>query len=374
MMNRIFFPAHNIAKGSVRWCLLLCFVLLFASQKAGGKRVHDGYKSTMMASGDSCVSAFDYYHAAQFYRQAYDSRPDYAVLRKLASCYQRLGLNLRCASLLRNIEPDSVEYADIRALYFAYKNVGEVDSLTYYGEKAAKTNPLDGELTVSLAAYYSDNNQPERAMTLCRAYLDEDSTNLHVVRQYGYAAYLAGNYQEAVRRYLWLEDNGFKNYESAFVLGVSYEEMKDMAKAHDCLLKAVEYKAGKDHVSLHHLGKVCVFMGDCELGAKYIMAAIDLLRPDSGTLAVMYKEVAEGYYLAQKYKLAAHYLETSLTYAPNDATTYYNVAQMYGGIKDFERERLWYKRFLEKAVLLKDNETNRQLIKDANRVLSKRRR
>ena len=88
----------------------------------------------------------------------------------------------------------------------------------------------------------------------------------------------------------------------------------------------------------------------------------------------MYKEVAEGYFHAHRYKDAARYLEISAIYAPDDATAYYNIAQMYGGVKDFERERMWYKRFLEKSVLLKDTEDNRKLIDEAKRVLSKQRR
>ena len=357
-----------------RLCLCLCFALFFSIPNVMGRQVDNGFRRTMLAKGDSCVRAYDYYHAARYFRLLNDSLPAYDVLRKLAGCYQRLGISLRCAALLRSIQPDSVEYADVRALYFAYKNVGRDDSLTYYGERAVTLNPMDGELTVSLAAYYSENNKPERAMTLCKAYMNEDSTNLHVVRQYGYAAYLVGDYREAVRRYLWLDANGFSNYESAFVLGVSYEELQDMRRAYENLLRAAEYKDMKDHVSLHHLGKVCIASGYCERGAAYIMKAIDLIRPDSGALALMYKEVAEGYFLAHKYKDAARYLEISAIYAPDDATAYYNIAQMYGGVKDFERERMWYKRFLEKSVLLKDTENNRKLIDEAKRVLSKQRR
>lgn len=75
-------------------------------------------------------------------------------------------------------------------------------------------------------------------MRLTRSYLQHDSINVFVKRQYGYACYLAGNYDEAITIYNNLRQQGLDNHESNFVLGVSYQEKARLDETYHALQKS----------------------------------------------------------------------------------------------------------------------------------------
>lgn len=325
----------------------------------------------LSAKGDSCADAFDYYHASKYYRMVYDSVPSPKTTRKLANIYRRLGLNRDCASLLRGMPADSVTYKDLRTLYFAYRNLENIDSLLFYGDSVTRINPYDSEIVVSMAAYCNAVNNSEKAESVCQRYLQGDSTNMLVRRQYGYASYLQGHYAEAFHAYKQLESEGFDNYESTFVMGVSLEKLEDLGQAYDYLLRAARHKSFKDYTTLHHLGAVCAELGFTDEGISYLNQAITLQTPDSTLMSLLHKELAQAYFNKHSYEEAAAEFEKSTLYQPENPLTYYNIAQMYGAIGNRKKERENYTIFLNKSALLKDTEDNQETIARVKAYLRK---
>lgn len=327
------------------------------------------YASAIMAKGDSCVSVFDFYHAACYYEILNDTLPSNSVVRKLANVYRRLGRYKDCADILDEIVKDSILYDDLRIKYFAYRSLENADSLILYGDSVIKINSFDAEVVNSLAGYCNANNKAEKAMDVCMKYLQGDSTNMLVLRQYAYASYLLGNYNDALKTYSSLEKRGYDNYESSFIMGISFENLNMYSEAYDYLLKAAKYKEFKDYLSLYHLGKASLAIGVCNEGVDFLQQAIGQLLPDSIAMSVLYTEIANGHFCMHNYQEAAKALESSIVYRPDNALSYYNLANMYGACGKKEKEKLYLKLFVEKSVSWKDDEKKLQLLEEARNKL-----
>ena len=201
--------------------------------------------------------------------------------------------------------------------------------------------------------------------------LQLEATNMLVLRQYGYACYLTGKYKEAFDIYKKLEGNGFDNYESTFVMGISLEMIEQYDSAYNYMLRAATHKNFKDYISLHHLGTLCLQLGMNDEASCYLTLAINSLIPDSTLLATLHKEKAEAYFNKQNYAEAAREFEQSAKLSPDNAITYYNIAQMYAAIGDRKKEKANYTLFLQKADTLKDTEENKEMIKKVRELLRK---
>ena len=322
-----------------------------------------------MRKADSCVNAYNYLAAIPYYMQARNDNHELEVVRKLAIAHKHLGHFMECISLLKSIPKDSLQYDDLRSLYFSYRNIENADSLLLYGLKILDRKPYDSEVLVSVAAYCNATDKPNVTRKICQKYLMVDSANVLVLRHFGYASYLVQKYQDAYRAYHKMETMGFSNYESSYIMGISLEEMGKNSEAYDPLLLAVQYKKHKDFSSLFHLGKVCVAIGLYADGVNFLTEAKELQTPDSMLMSTLYKHIAEAYFLKHNYEDAAHAFENSSFYEPNNPITYYNIAQMYGGARNLKKERHYYSLFLSKAEMLKESEETKEMIEIAKAKL-----
>lgn len=357
---------------SIPLLLISLLLLLCTPISAAKKPKAPSREALMLAEADSLMQHYNYFHASKIYRSLYDSLPTPLVTRKLANVYRRMGRNDESAALLRTIPQDSVTYDDVRASFLAYRNIENKDSLLFYGDKVLRMNPYDSEVVVQMATYCNANNFPQKAFLLCRQYDSRDSTNLLVVKQMGYAAYLMEFHEDALKCYTKLLDAGFDNYESAFIIGISLERMGKMEEAYPHLKKAVEYKDFRDYLTLYHLGKVCMAIGMCDEAVGNYQKAISIEMPDSSAMSVMYIDMAEAYTCRHKYLEAAHALEQSMAFAPDKPLTYYNIAQMYGALKDAKKARQYYTLFLEKSSQMKPTDENKELVDQVKEWLKKK--
>ncbi len=75
--------------------------------------------------------------------------------------------------------------------------------------------------------------------------------------------------------------------------------------------------------------------------------------------------------MQRHYAEAAREFEQSAKLSPDNAITYYNIAQMYAAIGDRKKEKANYTLFLQKADTLKDTEENKEMIKKVKELLRK---
>lgn len=206
-------------------------------------------------------------------------------------------------------------------------------------------------------------------MRLTRSYLQHDSINVFVKRQYDYACYRAGNYDEAITIYNNLRQQGLDNHESNFVLGVSYQEKARLDKAYHALQKAAELKQLCDYPSLFQLGRVANKLFLRNEAIEALEKAARVLLPDSDRMFFIYNELGEAHFYLKQYDRALSAFEKCAQYRPNHALTYYNIAQMYNGLKNADQVLFYYRKFINKSNYLEDTVVNRQLIDNVRKFL-----
>ena len=320
------------------------------------------------AKGDSCVQAYDFFHAMQFYNNLTEEfiNQNASVTRNIAELYRRTGNNKAWFNTLVRVyssQPDSMTYNDMRSLYFASRSIEWDDFITMIGNKILKTNPYDSEIVVSMASYFNDTEHPDKALAICGDYMQRDSTNLGVMRQYGYAAHLLGNSKVALETYKKLEVNGFDNYESALIIGYSLLKLDSAWNARPYLRKAVEKRKEGEYASLLHLGNAYIACGEYGEGIGCLYEVIEAITPKNDLYYSLYNSIGEAYYKQKIYEKAAKAFLECTKYKSDNPLVYYNIAQMCKGMKDEKREIKYSKKFLDISHHLEDTPQNKELIK-----------
>lgn len=316
------------------------------------------------AKGDSCMKAYDNFHALQYYSKLNDEfiNQNASIARNMAELYHLSGRTSAWLDMLQRIDKDSVTYKDLRSMFFACKSNKDDNIIAFYGDSILRINPYDSEIALSLASYFNDNGQPEISCMFCRNYLKNDSTNLSILRQYGYASHLLGDAQTAYETYKKLEANGFDNYESALIIGVSLVRLDSTWASRPYLRKAVERRKGNEYASLMHLGNVNIACGEYGEGVSHLEKAIDVINPDGNTMYSLLYSIAEGYYGMNNYKQAAKAFSECTKYKSEKPILYYNIAQMCKGMKDNKKELKYINIFLDKKQYLEDTPENKKLV------------
>ena len=320
---------------------------------------------------DSLFSAFNYSAAASLYTRLQCGYDSVAVFRRLAQCYHKQGDYQSEGRTLLRIPADSLTHNDMRQLYYAHSYIQDSMAMEIWGRRILQQYPYDADIITSVAADLMQKNKIDSARQLTMRYLETDTTNFNVWHQYAYSCYLLGDYTEAQRSYLKLYRQGWKGGEVSLILGICYSEMNDDNNAYNHLVRANQMKNGRDVHVLKLLAKNCMKIGMPKESAEYMKQAIGLSIPDSLTLSGMYNSLAEAYFYLHDYEHAISSFQKASKCQPTNAITYYNIAQMYSGLKDSVGMTNYYTLFLKHSSTLKDTESNREMIEKAKAFVKK---
>ena len=320
---------------------------------------------------DSLFSAFNYSAAASLYTRLQCGYDSVAVFRRLAQCYHKQGDYQSEGRTLLRIPADSLTHNDMRQLYYAHSYTQDSMAMEIWGRRILQQYPYDADIITSVAADLMQKNKIDSARQLTMRYLETDTTNFNVWHQYAYSCYLLGDYTEAQRSYLKLYRQGWKGGEVSLILGICYSEMNDDNNAYNHLVRANQMKNGRDVHVLKLLVKNCMKIGMPKESAEYMEQAIGLSIPDSLTLSGMYNSLAEAYFYLHDYEHAISAFQKASKCQPTKAITYYNIAQMYSGLKDSVGMTNYYTLFLKHSSTLKDTESNREMIEKAKAFVKK---
>lgn len=344
------------------------FFFLFIWLSAYG--VHGQTK--LRHEADSLLSAFNYSAAATLYYQLQSSNDSVAAFRHLAQCLHKQGNYLGESRTLLRIPCDSLTHNDMRQLYYSYSNTQDSVGMDTWGRRILQLFPYDADIITSVVADLIQKNDVDSARLLAMHYLEKDTTNLNVLRQYAYSCYLLGDYAEAQRSYVSLYRNGWNGYEINLILGICYGEMGDANNAYNHLFIANQLKRGKDILVLKMLAKNSLKIGMVKEAVSYMEQAIKLAVPDSITVFGMYNSLAEAHFYLHDYEQAIIAFTNALKYNPTNALTYYNIAQMYNGLKDEVRMTKYYKLFLSYSSTLKNTDDNKEMIERVKAFLAEK--
>lgn len=347
----------------MRYFVVIIFWLFAIGVQGQNKSLH---------IADSLFSAFNYSAAASVYTRLQWGNDSVAVFRRLAQCYHKQGDYKSESHTLLRIPTDSLTHNDMRQLYYSHSYIQDSVAIETWGRRILQLFPYDADIITSVAADLMQKNKVDSARQLTMNYLGTDTTNFNVLRQYAYSCYLQGDYAEAQESYLKLYHQGWKGFEVNFILGICYGEMNDANNAYNYLVRANQIKKGRDVLVLKMLSKNCMKIGMPKESIEYMEQAINLSVPDSVTLSSMYNSLAEAFFYLHDYEHAISAFQKASKCQPTNAITYYNIAQMYNGLKDPVGMVNYYKLFLRYASTLKDTEDNREMIERAKAFVKKK--
>jgi tetratricopeptide (TPR) repeat protein len=308
----------------------------------------------LVQKGDSCMEAYDNYHALQFYEAAFKENDNPEIRRKLANCLYERDSYRRCADLLSPLPQDSLSHKALRQLFYCYKYLDQKKLYKTLGNTILERYHMDGEVLADLAASYIANDNPDKAYILTCEYYLKDSTNIAVNHQFADACFIKELYPLAATIYEKMLKAGVETYSVYYSLGVCHEQLKAMDKAKATLEKAVALSDSTKAGALYYLGYVDNELKLYNEATPCFLKALQLYEPDPSVMYISYSGLAESYYQKQNYRQASYAFKKALEVNPSALTANYYLGACYEQMNDRQNAIFCYNGFLSSAAMLKE--------------------
>ncbi len=157
----------------------------------------------LIEKGDSCMKAYNYFHAISHYKQAQTLGDDNAIRMKLASCHYLRTAYKQCADVLKTIPEDSLTHDALREMYYAQGAMQQTTLQTYWGMTLIEKFPMDGHIVADLMKVFlnQEDSNPNMAVLYGERYCKVDSDNVEVNRTLGEAYFLNRKYEQCIAIY-----------------------------------------------------------------------------------------------------------------------------------------------------------------------------
>ena len=154
----------------------------------------------LIEKGDSCMKAYNYFHAISHYKQAQTLGDDNAIRMKLASCHYLRTAYKQCADVLKTIPEDSLTHDALREMYYAQGAMQQTTLQTYWGMTLIEKFPMDGHIVADLMKVFlnQEDSNPNMAVLYGERYCKVDSDNVEVNRTLGEAYFLNRKYEQCI--------------------------------------------------------------------------------------------------------------------------------------------------------------------------------
>lgn len=274
-------------------------------------------------------------------------------------CYER-GYYQRSIELLRSINEDSLSTDDMRLRYDCFCQMGQTDSLIYWGKRVVKRNPMADiipDFTYRLNNADKEHVNPGLAIEICERYKQQDATHILVNRQLADAYYLVGNYDLALRELAHLEALGDSCFKVLYTKGLIYMNTARYGDAYDYLSRATARHNDTHGYCLFMLGIAANKIGLGAEALSYLDEAKKLMVPDRKTLFRLHQELAESFRMKGEPDFRLEELQECMRYAEEkDVNTLtYQIGKCYLQLRQFDKARETLSRFLDAT---KDKEYN----------------
>ena len=259
---------------------------------------------------------------------------------------------------LRQLPDDSLTVDDMRLRYDNFANLGNLDSLIYWGDKILKREPYNTSLILDYTPRLNKGktsymggrvNYPKKVIEICEKYSQRDSTHILVNRQLADAYYNIGNYDLALPALKKLEAVGDTCFGNLYTLGLTYYHMGNNSAAYDYLSRATTNSNDTNPYCLFMLGIVCNRIGFSAEALSYLDMAKERMMPDRKTLFRLHKELADAFKQKGEPDLRLEELEECMKLAEekdvNELT--YEMGQCYFALKQLDKAEGCLRKFLE---------------------------
>jgi tetratricopeptide (TPR) repeat protein len=298
-----------MAKNRKKMFLLLAGILFSHLGISAGNRMN------LIASGDSCVSHYDYFHALQYYRQAQKKFDDFQIQMKIADCYYCRSDFQSCTDLLKKIDEDSLSHDAFREIFYSYGSMKQSGSQVYWGNQLLSRYPMDSKILADLMHVYSTDEvlQPQNAIEVGLKYCKTDSENIDVNCALAEAYFANRNFNSSLDEYQRLLLERDTTYSGLYHLGLCCQYLDQMDSARVYLQTAVS-RYPTYPVAYYLLGVVENRLGDFPESCISLEKAAKLYMPDPTLMHIIYKCLGQSYAGQQKNSLAIDSWTTALKY------------------------------------------------------------
>lgn len=301
-------------------------------------------------------------------------------LRHLAQYWAERGYFNHSLEALRQLPDDSLTISDMRLRYDNFANLGHLDSLFFWGDQILKREPYNISLILDYTPRLNAGKPSDmggrvtysgRVIDICQKYRECDSTHILVNRQLAEAYYNIGNYDLALPVLKQLEAVGDTCFSTLYTLGLTYQRMGDNSTAYDYLSRATIINNDTNPYCLFTLGIVCNRIGLGAEALSYLDMAKEKMMPDRRTLFRLHKELAEAFRMKGEHDFRLEELEECMRLADekdvNELT--YQMAQCYFQLKQRDKARECYNKFLEATENKEYNDKIKSMRRSAEQTL-----
>ena len=270
----------------------------------------------LIEKGDSCIKAYNYFHAISYYKQAQTLGDDNAIRMKLASCHYLRTAYKQCADMLKTIPEDSLTHDALREMYYAQGAMQQTTLQTYWGMTLIEKFPMDGHIVADLMEVFlnQEDSNPNMAVLYGERYCKVDSDNVEVNRTLGEAYFLNRKYEQCIAIYNKVMAAGDTTYNALYYTAGAYEYLEKFDSAALYFAKAVE-RDPKMAVGNYRLGVVENQLGHYDAAIEHLRTAATLYEPNKTIMFVIYKNMGDAKNSLKQLKEAYLYWGYALAYA-----------------------------------------------------------
>ena len=270
----------------------------------------------LIEKGDSCIKAYNYFHAISYYKHAQTLGDDNAIRMKLASCHYLRTAYKQCADVLKTIPEDSLTHDALREMYYAQGAMQQTTLQTYWGMTLIEKFPMDGHIVADLMEVFlnQEDSNPNMAVLYGERYCKVDSDNVEVNRTLGEAYFLNRKYEQCIAIYNKVMAAGDTTYNALYYTAGAYEYLEKFDSAALYFAKAVE-RNPKMAVGNYRLGVVENQLGHYDAAIEHLRTAAKLYEPNKTIMFVIYKNMGDAKNSLKQFKEAYLYWGYALAYA-----------------------------------------------------------
>ena len=301
-------------------------------------------------------------------------------LRHEAQYWAGRGYFNKSLEALRQLTDDSLTVSDMRLRYDNFANLGNLDSLFFWGDQILKRDPYNISLILDYTPRLNKGKTsdmgrkvayPEKVIDICQKYRERDSTHILVNRQLAEAYYNIGNYDLALPVLKQLEAVGDTCFGTLYTLGLTYQRMGDNSTAYDYLSRATTINNDANPYCLFTLGIVCNRIGFGAEALSYLDMAKERMMPDRKTLFRLHQELADAFKQKGEYDFRLEELEECMKLADekdvNELT--YQMGQCYFQLKQRDKAKECFNKFLEATENKEYNDKIKSMRRSAEQTL-----
>lgn len=301
-------------------------------------------------------------------------------LRHEAQYWAERGYFNKSLETLRQLPDDSLTVSDMRLRYDNFANLGNLDSLFFWGDQILKRDPYNISLILDYTPRLNKGKTsdmgrkvayPEKVIDICQKYRERDSTHILVNRQLAEAYYNIGNYDLALPALKQLEAVGDTCFGTLYTLGLTYQRMGDNSTAYDYLSRATTINNDANPYCLFTLGIVCNRIGFGAEALSYLEMAKERMMPDRRTLFRLHQELSDAFGKKGEYDFRLEELQECMKLADekdvNELT--YQMGQCYFQLKQRDKAKECFNKFLEATENKEYNDKIKSMRRSAEQTL-----